>query len=115
LFNSNIFKLYIYFVSVIDIVRDIYYEDVVKFYQVQHKETKEFFILRRYPIVLIAHKSSDLNSVDPTFNRSKEIEEKIQKFEEFVEEWKAAMAKSEYIGKYIDHWYDDDKILLRCE
>jgi sulfatase maturation enzyme AslB (radical SAM superfamily) len=25
------------------------------------------------------------------------------------------MAKSEYIGKYIDHWYDDDKILLRCE
>jgi hypothetical protein len=76
---------------------------------VQHKETKEFFILRSYPIVPIADKSADFNSIDSTSNKTKEIEEKMQKLVEYVAEWKAAMANSEYIEKYIDNWYDDDK------
>jgi serine/threonine protein kinase len=76
---------------------------------VQHKETEEFFILSSYPIVPIADESADFNSVDSTYNRSKEIEEIMQKFEELIALWKAAMVKSECIAKYIDHWYDDDK------
>jgi serine/threonine protein kinase len=39
--------------------------------------------------------------------RKKEIDEKKQKLEELVVVWKAAMAKSENIVKYINHWYDD--------
>jgi serine/threonine protein kinase len=40
-------------------------------------------------------------------NRNKELDEKKQKLEELVVVWKVAMAKSENIVKYIDHWYDD--------
>jgi serine/threonine protein kinase len=38
----------------------------------------------------------------------KEIEEKKQKLEELITLWKAAMSKSDYIVKHVDHWYDDD-------
>jgi serine/threonine protein kinase len=47
-------------------------------------------------------------SVEDIEEKKKEIEEKKQKLEELVVVWKAAMAKSEYIVKYIDHWYDDN-------
>jgi serine/threonine protein kinase len=108
MFNHNILIIYIYFTFLIDIVRDIYYEDKCRFYQVQHKETEEFFILRSYKIIPIADEFADFNSVDSASNRSKEIEEKMQKLEEFVARLKTAMAKSESIAKYIVHWYDDD-------
>jgi hypothetical protein len=38
--------------------------------------------------------------------RMKEIERKKQKLEELGVVLKTAMAKSENIAKYIDHWYD---------
>jgi hypothetical protein len=95
----TIFLKYIHFTFLIDIVANIYYNNYGRFYQVQHKETKEFFILRSYPIVPIADESSDFNSVDLTSNKNKEIEEKMQKLEEFVSKWKAAIANSEYIAK----------------
>jgi serine/threonine protein kinase len=104
-----VFYLYLYFTYLVVRVDIIYCEGVIKFYRVQHKETKEFFILRGYSFAPIASESSNLNSVDAASNRKKEIEDKKQKFEEFVAEWKAAMVKSKYIAKYIDHWYDDSK------
>jgi serine/threonine protein kinase len=58
-------------------------------------------------IAPIVDESVDVNSAEVVSKRKKEIEEKKKKLEELVAVWKAAMAKSEYIVKYIDHWYDD--------
>jgi serine/threonine protein kinase len=58
----------------------------------------------------LASGSADPNvkeSEEDIEKRKREIEEKKQKFEELVTMWKTAMAKSENIVKYIDHWYDD--------
>jgi serine/threonine protein kinase len=74
---------------------------------VQHKENKDFFILKGSSIAPIADDYVEVNSGEAASKRKKEIDEKKQKLEELVVVWKAAMGKSEYIVKYIDHWYDD--------
>jgi serine/threonine protein kinase len=53
------------------------------------------------------HESVDVNSAEAASKRKKEIDEKKKKLEELVAVWKAAMAKSEYILKYINHWHND--------
>jgi hypothetical protein len=50
----------------------------------QHRKTKEFFILKSYSVVQIACESTIPNSVDTTCNGKKEFEEKNQKLEELI-------------------------------
>jgi serine/threonine protein kinase len=96
-----------FFYFIVIIVRIFTRRGDSEVYKVQHKETKKFFILKGSSTAPVAGESADLNSTEGTSKKKKEIEEKKKKFENLIVAWKTAMAKSEYIVKYINHWYDD--------
>jgi serine/threonine protein kinase len=77
-------------------------------YLAEDEDSKELFILKGSALVSSSTIPNDKESVEDIQERKKEIEEKKQKLEELVAVWKVAMAKSEYIVKYTDHWYDDN-------
>jgi serine/threonine protein kinase len=44
---------------------------------------------------------------DPSNANIKPISEIKEKFESLIVSWKKAMQKTEFIVKYVNHWYDD--------
>jgi serine/threonine protein kinase len=76
-------------------------------YLAQDEDSKQFFILKGSPLATSFPNPSDKESEEDIEERKKKISEKKQKLEELIVVWKAAMAKSEHIVKYINLWYDD--------
>jgi serine/threonine protein kinase len=78
-------------------------------YLVKDKTTKNRFILKATATIQNAAAYNNSTTVNSASLKKKEIEGTIHKLEEFIGSWKDAMKKSEYVVKYIDHWYDDAK------
>jgi serine/threonine protein kinase len=76
-------------------------------YLAQDEDSKELFILKGSALDSGSAVPNGKESEEQIEKKKKEIDVKKQKLEELVAVWKTAMAKSEYIVKYIDHWYDD--------
>jgi serine/threonine protein kinase len=73
--------------------------EVEMYIVLQKKGTKEVYVLKGSPL--------RGGQEDPSDPNNKPISEIKQKFESLIVSWKKAMEKTEFIVKYVNHWYDD--------
>jgi serine/threonine protein kinase len=76
-------------------------------YRVKEETTGNDYILKRSYISRPNDSTND-NESDEKQKESEEYNKQKQKYEELISKWKKAQEKTEYIVKYINHWYDSD-------